>query len=81
MLTGHCLVGRHTERLEASSNDLCQSCKTEEEEETVVHLICQCPALARTSMRDFGIPYLDSFSDLTVIKLNKIAHFIKASKL
>jgi len=51
-LTGHWLVSTHSGRLKAPKNDFCRSCRDEEEEETVEHLLCFCPALCRLRLDD-----------------------------
>jgi len=42
-LTGHWLVGTHAGRLKDPKNDFCRSCRDEEEEETVEHLLLSSP--------------------------------------
>ena len=37
MLTGHCVVGRHAERMRLSFNDFCCRCRSAQKEETVIH--------------------------------------------
>ena len=44
-ITGHCMIGRMSERTGYPRNDLHRSCLDEEEEESVQHLLCDCPAL------------------------------------
>ena len=80
ILTGHCLFGRHAARLGVPHNDYCRSCGCAEEEETVLHLMCQCPALARSRSLLLGSPFLSSLSELSSIDLLNIARFIKKSK-
>ena len=46
VLTGHCLIGQHAKRLGLFSNDFCRSCRDEKEEESIPHLLCNCPALS-----------------------------------
>ena len=60
MLTGHCIMGRHAERMSLPFNDFCRGCRSIEEEETVFHFLCQCPSLARYRYRLFGSPFLVS---------------------
>jgi len=47
-LTGHWLVGTHAGRLKAPKNDFCRSCRDEEEEETVEHLLLSSPMQTQT---------------------------------
>jgi len=79
MLTGHWLVGTHASRLGAPRNDFCRSCRDEEEEETVEHLFCSCPALSRSRLYHLGNPFMSSLSELANISLKRIIKFIKAA--
>lgn len=42
VITGLWPFGRHAKGLNILSNDFCRSCKDEEEEEILEHLLCQC---------------------------------------
>lgn len=79
MLTGHCVMGRHAERMRLPFNDFCRGCRSAEEEETVIHFLCQCPSLARCRYRLFGSPFLVSLTELSSIDVKDIASFIKLS--
>jgi len=69
-LTGHWLVGTHAGRLKAPKNDFCRSCR-DEEEETVKHLRCFCPALCRLRMKHLGNPFIDDLTEIPGINLKK----------
>ena len=43
--TGHCVMGRLAERMQLSFNDIRSECRAAEEEETVIHFLCQCPRI------------------------------------
>ncbi|GBP11403.1 hypothetical protein EVAR_71480_1 [Eumeta japonica] len=53
VITGHCTFGNHARRLGLPYNDFCRSCHSEEEEETVLHLIGTCRALMITVLNFF----------------------------
>ena len=66
---GHCPLGRLSERFGISTNDFSRSCKSEEVEETVLHLVCQCLALV-AERRSFLISiFVASLTDLSNIKI------------
>ena len=47
MLTVHCVMGKHAERMQPPPNDCYHGCSSAEEEKTVNHFRCQCPFFAR----------------------------------
>ncbi|XP_061707539.1 uncharacterized protein LOC133518015 [Cydia pomonella] len=57
VFTGHYGVKGVLARMGHSDNTDCRMCG--EEEETVTHLMCECHALARQRMKDFGAGYLE----------------------
>ena len=79
VLTGHCILGRHAARLGLPYNDYCRSCDSEEEEETVSHLLCHCPALSRRRFKHFGAHFLDDLTELSTVNIRDIARFISES--
>ena len=79
MLTGHCVMGRHTERMRLPLNDFCSGCRSAEKEETVIHFLCQCSSLARCRYRLFGTPTLVSLMELSSIDVKDVASFNKLS--
>jgi len=78
-LTGHWLVGIQAGRLKAPKNDFCRSCRDEEEEETVEHLLCFCPALCRLRMKHLGNPFIDNLTETSGTNLKNVSAFIKSS--
>ena len=44
MFTDHCVIGRHAERMGLPFNDFFRGCRCLEEEETILHFLCQCPS-------------------------------------
>lgn len=51
LLTGHCRLNKHMRRIRASENDSCRFCH--EEDETSIHILCECEALCHK--RDFEL--------------------------
>ena len=45
----HCIIGTHARHIGVGhlANDFCRSCGDEEEDETILYLLCTCPALAQ----------------------------------
>jgi len=78
-LTGHWLVGAHAGILIAPQNDFYRSCRDEEEEETVEHLLCFCPALCRLRLKHLRSPFIDDLTEVLEINLKNISAFIKSS--
>jgi len=68
-LTGHWLVGTHAGRLKAPQKYFCKSCRDEEEEETVEHLFCFCPALCRRRLKHLGNPFIDDLTEIAEINV------------
>ena len=79
LLTGHCVMGRHAERMGLTFNDFYSGFRSLEEEETVVHFLCQCPFLARHKYRLFGSSFLISLTELSPIDINDIPSYIEIS--
>ena len=49
IIRGHCVIGRYARRIDLGhlANDFCRSCGDEEENKTVLHLLCTWSALWR----------------------------------
>lgn len=73
ILTGHCL-NRHLHRLGVALSPLCRLCW--EEEETVVHILCECLALVPNRLDTFGFECMAPAA-LSLINVKKIFHFIE----
>ena len=69
VLTGHCVMRRHAERMRIAFNDFCRECRSTEKEETVVHFLYQCPSLARHKYRLFGSSFLVSLTELSSLDI------------
>lgn len=76
ILTGHCGLKAHMKRVGRSEMSSCRYC--DKEEETPIHILCECEALAR--MRSSSISPGDGFPKPLQIKrtdLHKILNFFK----
>ena len=79
LLTGHCRFGRHASRLGLTYNDYCRSCHDLEEEETIAHFLCGCPALQDIRQRSLGRSRFNDLRDLSNMALYKLDLFIRGS--
>lgn len=79
VLTGHCILGRHADRMGAPFHDYCRSCQDVDEEENVEHLLCRCMALGRRRFQFLGLYFLDNITEVADIKLTKVVSYIKAT--
>ena len=79
IITGHCAIGVHAERLGVLHNDFCRSCRDEEEIESVRHLLCDCPALSVIRMRTLGSYFFSELEDLGNVELTDLLRFISLS--
>ena len=80
VITGHCLVGSHAHRLGLINNTWCRNCNEPDEEETVEHIICHCPALVKQRLDSFGQRSFNSLNDCKNLNLRKILSYaIKTS--
>jgi hypothetical protein len=57
LLTGHNTLGRHLYIMGLTNNPTCRKCGTEEE--TSVHILCECEALASLRHAHLGSFFLD----------------------
>ena len=80
MLTDNFVMERHAEKMQLPSNEFCHGCESVEEEETVIHFLCQSPSLGRCRYRLFGSPILISLMELSSIGVKDIALLINPSK-
>nr|pir hypothetical protein - fruit fly (Drosophila miranda) transposon TRIM [Drosophila miranda] len=78
-ITGHWQIGTHASRLSIPHNDFCRSCRDEEEEESVLHFFCHCPALGNRRLRILGAAFLADISGLSEIKPGTLSKYIQAT--
>ena len=79
VMTGHCLIGRHAVRLRVAASDFCRSCGDEEEEESIEHLLCTCPALARRRVLYLGSYFFGDLGELAGIDIGRLRGFLRQS--
>jgi len=77
LLTGHNTLRRHLHILGLSDSPLCGRCGAEEE--TLVHILCECEALA--SLRHVYLGYFLEPKDIKSISLGAIWNFSKVTGL
>ena len=73
MVTGHYYFNKHMHRLGISESPDCRACNNEEE--TVEHVLCHCPALSRIRWSIFGCCYFD-LSELSGVSPRDVIKFI-----
>lgn len=78
VLTGHCAIGRMATRWGYSRRDYCGS--RGDEEETVEHLLCECPRLKERRLRYLGSRFFEDLDSLSDVNLSDLADFLRESK-
>ena len=75
-ITIHCMIGRMSERMGYPQNDLFRSCL--DEEESVQHLICDCPALQGRRLQCLGRHSFSNLECLNDVPLMGLLRLIKS---
>jgi hypothetical protein len=78
LLTEHNTLRRHLHVMGLRNNPTCRKCGTEEE--TSVHMLCECEALASLRRVYLGSFFLDP-EDIKVLGIGAIWNFVKGSGL
>ena len=67
VITWHCIMSTHAKRivLENLVSDFCRTCRDEEEEETIRHLLGTCPALRQMRRKYLVTYYMDDLDELS----------------
>jgi hypothetical protein len=78
LLTGHNTLRRHLHVMGLSKDPACRKCGIEEE--TSVHILCECEALASLRHKYPGYFFLDP-EDIRVLGVGAIWNFIKGTGL
>ena len=78
LLTGHCSLMRHLQILGKAETGTCRKC--EGDEETPIHVICECPVLAGRRLKHLGPLHLEP-SDVTTFSLTGLLAFVRDSGL
>lgn len=81
VLTGHCHIGRYCARISGNPNTavVCRSCNSIDSEESIFHLLCECPCLRTKRNTHLGQMFFDNLSELSFINLNLMSDFIKST--
>ena len=75
--TGHSKLKKHLFRMKLAEDPICEQCL--EEEESVEHFLCECPAFARPRYLNLG-GLMIKRHELSELSLKRILSFIKESK-
>jgi len=78
LLTGHNTLRRHLHVMGLNDNPTCRKCGTEEE--TSVHILCECETLASLRHTYLGSFFLDP-EDIRVLGMGAIWNFVKGTGL
>ena len=81
-ITGHCIMGTHAKAVGLGhfANDFCQSCRSEEKEETVTYLLGTCPALCQRRMKYVGTYFVDDLEELSGIDIGSLNLLVQSSE-
>lgn len=77
MLTGHCTLQRHLAIMNIEQDPMCEQCL--EEEETVEHFLCDCPAFATIRYNTLGSLFLNQ-NDLPTLRMSQILNFVRKTR-
>jgi len=77
-LTGHNILRRHLHIMGLGNNPICRKCDIEEE--TSVHILCECEALASLIHTYLGFFFLDP-EDIRKLSIGAIRNFAKGTGL
>lgn len=78
LLTGHCRLNKHMSTIGLADQATCRFCRSEDE--TAIHILCHCDALARTRFQQMGYenPEAESY---TTDSLSKLLGLVKKARL
>ena len=77
LITGHLPIGAHAKRIGLPGGSICRKC--EEEDETVEHILCHCPALLSSRRKFLGAYVFRDLTELAGIEPRKIHRFGNAA--
>ena len=73
LLTGHCTLRHHLKKMGKTTDDTCRLCF--EEKETAKHVLCECVAVARITLKHFGKGFM-SLNDLSGVEPKRTLHYM-----
>ena len=81
VITGNCIIRMHASRIDLGylANDFCRSCGDEEEDETVLYLLCTCAALDRKRMSHLVAINMEDLNELPCMEIGNLTRFIESS--
>ena len=80
VITGHCIVATHARRVGNLANDFCRIYGDEEENETILHILCTCPALGRRTKRHPDDYYMEDLDELSCMDISRLSRFIGSTE-
>lgn len=78
IITGHCSLNKHMNRLDVRDSNICRCCLNEEE--TLLHLICECEAIVSQRIQYFREKKL-RLTDVHQIPGTKLLGFFEETEL
>lgn len=78
VLTGHCWLRDHAHRIGLYEDNKCSHCKVTGSVESVEHLLCSCPALARKRFYCLGSYFLGDLADASSLPIGGMANYTKS---
>nr|AMS38355.1 hypothetical protein [Bactrocera tryoni] len=79
ILTGHCLVATHARRMGLTDREDCRKCLEQGTRETMEHLLCTCPALARLRCKHLGSPRYDTLEEVSIVRPQSLLKFASSA--
>ena len=76
--TGHCLIAKYAKKIGILTDDSCRKCKMLDTIESIDHIMCHCPALAKTRARYLGKHFFMNLEEVAATHLSSIKAFAKA---
>ncbi|XP_017465837.1 PREDICTED: uncharacterized protein LOC108358852 [Rhagoletis zephyria] len=78
LMTGHNLLASHASRMGISNSDACRKCREEGMSETLEHLLCFCPALARNRLSYLGASQFKGLEEVSKLDIKALLNFAKS---
>ncbi|XP_077265721.1 uncharacterized protein LOC143899357 [Temnothorax americanus] len=75
VVTGNCAVGVNLQKWKITDDSSCRECN--EQEETIEHLMCWCPALENRRLQTMGQEFLDGLEDAAEMGIDNIMSFAR----
>ena len=79
ILTGRNLVTAHIYRMGLTEREVCRKCQEKGTRETIEHLLCSCPALARLRFKHFEAPQYETLEDVSLMNFCWNSRQVQAS--